>query len=235
VAPDGRVEYIYTPIGGFEHLFKVPQTPQGPKEAPSFAPLSNTPLPASQVRQPQTPGKSASYCDISRPLSATGSFQHQSARIDSPKRQGIKTPRKAKLPARKAAPKTARRNVLKRSRSVAQDLSHPSRPQQTSDEDGNDHDDETMVQTESSRTFHVGDIKALKTFLRYRIDELTMKPVRGMVTAWLRQLEPKRKGGYGPYHKMLPCDAPADATPPWWPHNVPYVEPAHLDKDGKYI
>jgi hypothetical protein len=168
------------------------------------------------------------------PLSPTVSFQQQPDHSDNRQRQGIKTLRKVKSPARKAATRPAKRNTLKRTRSVAQGLAQPRQPQQTYDDDSNDYDDETIVQTESSRTFHVGDIEALKSFLRYRIDELTMKPVRGMVTAWLKRLEPKRKGGYGPYHKMLPSEAPADATPPWWPSHVPYVEPAHLDKDGKH-
>jgi hypothetical protein len=124
---------------------------------------------------------------------------------------------------------------------VAQGLSQPSSVQEASDHDANTNDNagddeadkEVSVMTESSRTFHIGDIEALKVFFRQRIDELTMKPVRGMVTSWVKQLEPKRKGGYGPYHKMLPSEAPDDATPPWWPRNVPYIEPAHLDKDGK--
>jgi hypothetical protein len=98
-----------------------------------------------------------------------------------------------------------------------------------SDED----EDDVKVVIDSSTTFLISDIDGLKNFFRHRLDELTMKPVRGMVTGWVKQLEPKRKGGYGPYHKMLPTEAPKDATPPWWPDTVLYVEPAHLEKEGK--
>jgi hypothetical protein len=222
---DGREVYVYEPIPGLEHLFK---RPHGCKEAPGFDRSSNAYLPPSQQRQPQTPGKPAVASLYRPPLSLTAPSQHQSDHVESRQRQGIKSLRKFKSPVRKAAPRPAKRNTLKRTRSVAQGLAQPCQPQQT-DEDSNEYDEETTVQT-----FHVGDIEALKSFLRYRIDELTMKPVRGMVTAWLKRVEPKRKGGYGPYHKMLPSEAPADATPPWWPRHVPYVEPAHLDKDGKH-
>ena len=81
----------------------------------------------------------------------------------------------------------------------------------------------------------MGDIKGLKTFFRHRIEELTMKPVRGMVTTWIKQLEPRRQGGYGPYHRKKPSEMPPDATPPWWPQDVPYIEPAHLNREGKHI
>jgi hypothetical protein len=106
-------------------------------------------------------------------------------------------------------------------------------PEDNIDNADDEKDSEVAVVNESSKTFQVGDIEGLKIFLRARIDELTMKPVRSMVTSWVKKLEPKRKGGYGPYHKMLPAYAPDDATPPWWPQTVPYIEPAHLDKDGK--
>lgn len=79
----------------------------------------------------------------------------------------------------------------------------------------------------------MGDMEGLKAFFRQRIDELTMKPVRAMLTAWIKQMEPRRMGGYGKYHRRLPSERPAHTTPPWWPQNVPYIEPAHLDKEGK--
>jgi hypothetical protein len=59
-----------------------------------------------------------------------------------------------------------------------------------------------------------------------------MKPLRPIVTAWIKQLEPKRLSHYGPYHKKLPKEQPPASTPPWWPHDVPYEEPSHLDKNG---
>lgn len=139
-----------------------------------------------------------------------------------------------------AAPISAKRKSLKRTRSVAQGLSQPRGAFDASDDDNDrddgddDRDTEIIVITETARHCQMGDMKALKNFFRHRIDELTMKPVRGMVTAWIKQLEPKRLGGYGPYHRKLPAEAPADATPPWWPQNVPYIEPAHLDKDSKH-
>lgn len=223
MAADGRVEYIYTPIGGFEHLFKD---------------SSNTRQPAGQPQQLKTPAKTASQCTTINTPSATRRSQPHLTRNES-QQPHVGSPRKPNVPSKKVGPKLTKQNALKRSRSVAQGLSQPSRHGQRTngDDDGNEHyehEEETTVINEPSKTFHIGDIEAIKIFFRYRIDELTMKPVRGMVTSWLRQLEPKRKGGYGPYHKMLPCEAPADATPPWWPHNVPYVEPAHLDKDGKH-
>jgi hypothetical protein len=129
---------------------------------------------------------------------------------------------------------TKKTPALKRTRSVAQGLSRSRSVREASDIENNDDEygEERFVKTEESKTFHVGDIEQLMIFFRNRIDELTMKPVRSMLTAWVKQLEPKRKGLHGPYHKMLPAEAPED-TPPWWPRTVPYSEPAHLDKDGK--
>lgn len=103
-------------------------------------------------------------------------------------------------------------------------------------DDGNDEhcdDRDVSVPAAKSHTFYIGDVKELKRFFRKRLDELTMKPVRPIVTAWVKLLEPKRLTRFGPYHKKLPNEQPQKCTPPWWPRDVPYEEPSHLDKDGK--
>jgi hypothetical protein len=59
-----------------------------------------------------------------------------------------------------------------------------------------------------------------------------MKPLRPIVTEWVRLLVPCRQTLYGPYHKRHPeTDAPADFAPPWWPTGVDYFEPSHLPKN----
>jgi len=73
-------------------------------------------------------------------------------------------------------------------------------------------------------------IGAFKKFLYYRFDELTMKPLRGIVTHWVKLLEPERLGCWGKYHEMLPSEA---ESPPWWPRTVIYKDPSHLKKSGK--
>jgi hypothetical protein len=238
VAPDGHVQHIYEPIVGFEHLFKAPSSCQG---APSSSSSADAHYLAGQPQHIQAPGKITPLCTADRPRNAAGTPPH-AATHSGTQHTRSKNPHEIRINLRKKViAKPAKRNVLKRTRSVAQGLSQPSSVREVNDDDvrsstnagGDETDKEVSVVTETSRTFHVGDIAALKVFFRQRIDELTMKPVRGMVTSWVKQLEPKRKGGYGPYHKMLPSEAPDDATPPWWPRNVPYIEPAHLDKDGK--
>jgi hypothetical protein len=102
------------------------------------------------------------------------------------------------------------------------------------DENSEAYDDrDVRVATEHSHTFYIGDVDELTRFFRRRLDELTMRPLRPIVTAWIKQLEPKRLSQYGPYHKKLPKDQPPECTPPWWPHTVPYEEPSHLDKTGE--
>ena len=101
------------------------------------------------------------------------------------------------------------------------------------DDDDVDEADQTVrVVTEESHTFYIGDIDAFKEFLRCRFDELTMKPLRGIVTHWVKLLEPRRLGDWGKYHEMLPSEAD---TPPWWPRTVIYKEPSHLKKSGKWL
>lgn len=236
VAPDGRVRNIRRPIHGFEHLFDGPDDFQ---EVSSSGNSCNAPNFAYQPQPSQAPGQTpmlyAPECHLN---SAAGMPQHTFP-CNNHQQPRSKHVHEIKVPSKRKT--VLKRNVLKRTRSVAQGLAqHPSRLEATDNDDhantrsdGEEVDNEVTVVTEASKTFHIGDIEALKVFFRQRIDELTMKPVRGMVTSWVKQLEPKRKGGYGPYHKMLPSDAPEDATPPWWPRNVPYIEPAHLDKDGK--
>lgn len=86
------------------------------------------------------------------------------------------------------------------------------------------------VVTEVSHTFYIGEIDAFKEFLRYRFDELTMKPLRGIAAQWIKLIEPKRLGEWGKYHEMKPSQA---KTPLWWSRDVPYKEPSHLKKKGK--
>lgn len=133
----------------------------------------------------------------------------------------------------KTTKRSKTRNALKRSRSVARGVAQPST--NPSDDDDASDEDEYRVKNITSRTFQIGDMKELKVFLRYRLDELTMKPIRPIVTAWIKQLEPRRLGDYGPYHKLLPAAAPSDATPPWWPEDVIYNEPSHLSKSGTLL
>jgi hypothetical protein len=64
-----------------------------------------------------------------------------------------------------------------------------------------------------------------------RLEELTMKPLRPIVTEWVKDLVPKRQTDYGPYHKRH-AESPADPAPHWWPNGIQYVEPSHLPKTG---
>jgi hypothetical protein len=116
-------------------------------------------------------------------------------------------------------PQPQKRNTFKRSRSV-------SRGQDLSDQDNEDG-------SEEMHSFYIGNINELIKFFERRLDELTMKPLRPIVTAWIKQLEPKRLKKYGPYHGNMSRDKPRECYPPWWPHNVPYLEPSHLEKAGK--
>ncbi|KAF1915361.1 hypothetical protein BDU57DRAFT_539723 [Ampelomyces quisqualis] len=227
---DGRVEYIYRPICGFEHLAKTSSIAQEPRwKSPTFGGTADTLPPAyhpgAASEQPRVPDVAEHHLSHT-----TGTTRFNATKVAHPEASlGIVSPKV------KPEPQHVTKNVpsLKRTRSIAQRQSQPRQVREASNTEDNDDEygEERTVKTEDSKTFHVGDIEQLKIFFRNRIDELTMKPVRSMLTAWVKQLEPKRKGLHGPYHKLLPAEAPKD-TPPWWPQTVPYSEPAHLDKDG---
>ncbi|RMZ73230.1 hypothetical protein GMOD_00009040 [Pyrenophora seminiperda CCB06] len=147
----------------------------------------------------------------------TGSEQKQGL----PSVANAASPPPAPLPAAQSPgnKKVPQRRTRKRTRATVQDSS----------EDDNDLGD-ANIPDDAAYHFHIGDLDALRKFFRRRLDELTTKPVRPIVTAWLKLLEPKRLSVYGRYHKKLPKDQPPACTPPWWPHDVPYEEPSHLDK-----
>lgn len=118
---------------------------------------------------------------------------------------------------------------LNKSRLIAQD-----RSQHTYKVEEDDDTDCVTTTSGSSYTFYIGDIDKLSKFFRRRFEELTMKPLRPIVTAWIKALEPSRLGSYGPYHKTLPKDQKPECTPAWWPADVRYEEPSHLNKTSKW-
>jgi hypothetical protein len=108
---------------------------------------------------------------------------------------------------------------------------------QDSGEDGDNEEERCAGKAAATSTstgptaFLTSDFEGLKTFLRMRLEELTMKPLRPIVTEWVKLLVPRRQAFYGPYHKRNPeTDAPANRAPPWWPTGVDYFEPSHLLK-----
>ncbi|EUC38042.1 hypothetical protein COCCADRAFT_83933, partial [Bipolaris zeicola 26-R-13] len=123
-------------------------------------------------------------------------------------------------------------STRKRTRSSRRKLRSQPIAQSTRDEEDGQLGEDVKITTEQTYTFYIGDIDELKKFFRRRLDELTMKPLRPIVTAWIKQIEPKRLSRYGRYHKQLPKDQPEECSPPWWPRDVNYEEPSHLDKAG---
>jgi hypothetical protein len=115
-------------------------------------------------------------------------------------RQALQRAQNLPLPSRRIAlPRGVRRRAaLKRPRAAS--LVHGvNRSKSCVDEhasDGEDEDDDEDEKDETIKRFHMGDIDGLKIMLKHRIDELTMKPVRGMVTAWVKQLEPRYVSEY---------------------------------------
>lgn len=94
---------------------------------------------------------------------------------------------------------------------------------------------------QASHDLNIGDIEGLKHFYGVRLQELTMKPLRDIVTAWVKRLEPKRQKKYGPYFRFKPNEPIPTSSisrsrcPPWWPAEVPYIEPSHLKLRRKLL
>lgn len=187
-----------------------------------------------QAAPSQAPGKPHVCCCASstdRLHGFAGTPQH-TAQGQLQKAEALKkpaAPKQRKSVAHK--PGLLKSKSLKRTRSVAQGLA-PNR--KTVSDDTNLEEFETAVEvvTGESHTFYIGDVDAFKKFLRRRFDELTMKPLRGIATHWVKLIEPRRLGDWGKYHEMKPSEA---ETPPWWPRDVIYKEPSHLKKEGKWI
>ena len=85
-----------------------------------------------------------------------------------------------------------------------------------------------------TRTFNLGDEDATREFFAYRMRELTLSPFRVILKDWVGFACPERRRKYRKYHKQKPSDMPAGSQPDWWPHNVLYMEPAHLREEGAY-
>lgn len=212
ITADGREHAVYQPIPGFEHLF-VPQQQSSQKPLAPRAP--------STAARTQTQTQAKAHDADSDP------------RHDTLQDQPVREPGACRTKAKRLpTPKTPKPKSLKRRRSVAEGSSRP-RPAMSDGTDDDDDDDHAFAAaSEESHTFYIGDFEKLKQFLRRRFDELTMKPLRGIITQWIKQLEPRRLGAYGRYHKKLPSEVADEMTPPWWPRNVHYNEPSHLAKTG---
>ncbi|KAJ4286953.1 hypothetical protein N0V90_012833 [Kalmusia sp. IMI 367209] len=76
-------------------------------------------------------------------------------------------------------------------------------------------------------SFDFGDIKGLRHFLFTRFKEVTLKPLRYIVTAWIHWIQPNRRKIYGAYNSRTNKHESSE-LPPWWPTTVPYDEPTRL-------
>ncbi|KAF2012768.1 hypothetical protein BU24DRAFT_412097 [Aaosphaeria arxii CBS 175.79] len=115
-----------------------------------------------------------------------------------------------------AKPRAQRKQAVKRTRSIAQ-LNECE-------------DKEKIVKTVPTQTFYIADIDALRFFYETRLSELTLKPIRKILTEWVAIVTPKRRKYYGKYSKKcFPSQLPKGHCPPWWPDDVHYEEPSHLE------
>ncbi|KAJ4286342.1 hypothetical protein N0V90_013376 [Kalmusia sp. IMI 367209] len=76
----------------------------------------------------------------------------------------------------------------------------------------------------------LNDAKGLEHFMTVRLKELTTRPLRDILTIWIKNIEPRRQKIYGTYDgsKRIPEE---DVLPSFWPSTVSYAEPRLLSQD----
>jgi hypothetical protein len=107
----------------------------------------------------------------------------------------------------------------------------PTKYHRKGDDDGNNEEHDPVATRVHAERTYINDIEGLVKFYRCRFDELTMKPLRKVITQWITKIEPQRSTTYGSYDARLPPDRPKGTTPPWWPDHCPYLEPSHLRRE----
>lgn len=132
------------------------------------------------------------------------------------------------------APKTpAKPRGVKRGRPSTR-----ARSQRVDDEDDecnedDEHDPSSTPKRTRTETLYINNVEALTKFYRRRFDEMTMKPLRKIITEWVGRLEPQRQSKYGKYDNKLPSKR-SEPSPPWWPSYCPYREPSHLKREREF-
>jgi hypothetical protein len=103
------------------------------------------------------------------------------------------------------------------------------------DECNDDEEDDLNSAPRRTRTetLYINNLEALTKFYRRRFDEMTMKPLRKIITEWVGRLEPQRQSKYGKYDNKLPSKR-SEPSPPWWPSYCPYREPSHLKREREF-
>jgi hypothetical protein len=144
--------------------------------------------------------------------------------------------RKKVGPRKRAAPSPSERRAQKRPHTATGTRDRATLVRDSSEDDEDEEErcaDKAAATSTGPTAFLTSDFEGLKTFLRMRLMELTMKPLRSIVTKWVKLLVPRRQALYGPHHKRHPdTDAPADPAPHRWPTGIQYVELSHLPKTG---
>jgi hypothetical protein len=80
---------------------------------------------------------------------------------------------------------------------------------------------------------YIDGIDAVLRFYRYRFNELPLRALKSILTSWIDNWEPQRKSKYGRYNKKFPSER-SQASPPWWPSDCPYTEPATMTREGEF-
>ncbi|KAF2788123.1 hypothetical protein K505DRAFT_342363 [Melanomma pulvis-pyrius CBS 109.77] len=96
-----------------------------------------------------------------------------------------------------------------------------------------DNDNSVSVSTVSTHDLYLGDCEGMAFFYQTRCHEVNQTFLKQVVTRWLLALDRHRKRRYSSYTKKLPTEMPEGSTPPWWPRDIPYIEPSHLAE--KYL
>lgn len=132
----------------------------------------------------------------------------------------------------RASPKaSAKPRGVKRGRPITRARSQRQVANEDDEYNGeNDSDADLTPKRIRTETLYINNIEGLLKFYRHRFDELTMKPMRKIITEWVSRLEPQRQSKYGKYDNKLPSKRTA-LSPPWWPSDCPYREPSHLKRE----
>ncbi|KAF2763768.1 hypothetical protein EJ03DRAFT_283475 [Teratosphaeria nubilosa] len=79
----------------------------------------------------------------------------------------------------------------------------------------------------------IADEEQVKAFLLDRLDRIQQLSDKKIAKAWIKGICPKKQAEYPYQNKRAPgVDV---ELPPFWPRDVKYKEPDHIQKEGEYL